>query len=125
VQRLTCWGEINHIDSVGALSQGAIVVDLFCVLESSLQPGVALGRAVLEVRTDKKARDGSSEISPALRDFIDAVIVHALVRKWWEEHQTESLLALPEMGASELCGPHRCAGRGPDEHVLRSALTSD
>jgi hypothetical protein len=52
------------------------------------------------LKFEKQARPREEEISAALREFIDTVIVPALVKEYLAETESANLLVLPDSGVA-------------------------
>jgi hypothetical protein len=64
------------------------------------------------VQFGSKARRSGAQIDPALKEFLDAVMIPALVKEYISEQERENRLALVPEGMTQFAAKHSASAEG-------------
>jgi len=64
------------------------------------------------VQFGSKARPREAQLDPALKEFLDAVVIPALVREYLSEHERENRLALVPEGVTQSVSEDSASAEG-------------
>ena len=59
-----------------------------------------------------KAKRAGAQLDPALKEFLDAVVIPALVREYISEQERENRLALVPEGVTQFAAKHSASAEG-------------
>lgn len=64
------------------------------------------------VQIGGKTKRASTQLDPALKEFLDAVVIPALVKEYLSEHERENRLALVPQGVTKSVATHSASAEG-------------